>query len=377
MLLDLSFSTAATSDLCAGKRPALKQPGLKSFFVVRSPVTRSARLILGTMLLTLLFVGGCTNPASERASPQTQRALSILGNDALVIGAVHDLDGLEAFAMAVDTETSFFVEDRLNRILTELGIERDTESLSIYFSIGEVRSLESIAAVLFAPITEAMLEDLAERTPAMERVVDQRYNHAFSISRDEQQEAVFVSLIEEGLLLITPSKQALDQMHDRASLDADMSDSALPDADFTGPASHGQFWFATRATGSLSEIMDSLPVENSNREFALLTKAVAGAAVSLSLHETDSEGPAVTTTLFLNPRKDVTAKTLVDLVNGLVALGRLRGEEQPLLKELADKVKVSTVKNTARIAFRVSASDIRRLMKEGQLGQRSELRSPY
>jgi len=355
---------------------AISRPVKTSVFASRFAPSRFApSLLVSSLLLFAVAATGCSDTTFE-ASPETVRALTILGstdqgNSAQVVGSLRALDGVESVLEAIDARMATRTKDQLNEFLKQLGLDPDKESLSIYFSIGELSLHEMPQIVVFAPLTEARLESLIENRPSVDRISFHRSGNSYSFRDNRSDESIYFSLIEDELLLVAASQPELDIMHSRAhSAVEDLRESEEYPSDqlnkissLAAMASQGQFWIASE---SVQQIFQRFPVETSSREFELLTKAVAGAAISFELHEKGKDGPAVSVSLLLTPKDGVNAEDLVDLVAGIVAFGRVNAQEFPQYRALLDRIEVSEHTGVARIAIDISASDIGDLVHEAR-----------
>lgn len=332
---------------------------------------RLAPSILSSLLLSLFLffavtVTGCTDTTLE-VSPETVRALTILGgidqgNGPHVVGGLRALDGMEAFLAAIDTRMAARSQDQLYELLEHLGLDPATESVSIYFSIEDVRSYEMPGVVVFAPLTEARLDSLLENMPSAGHISFQRSGNSFSFRDTRSEKSIYFSLIEEQVLLVAASQSELDIMHARAHGAPDESSSEQQNkiSSLTIMASQGQFWIVSESVQSLVGLF---PYEAPIQEIELLTKAASGAALSIDIHENGADGPAMTLSLYLSPREGVDVDDLVDLAEGLVGLGRLQRKDLPEIGTVIDLLEISERNGTARIAIDISAFDIGTLLR--------------
>jgi hypothetical protein len=315
------------------------------------------------LLFVLALVSGCSEP-TQKAPPQTLRAIAILGNDASMMVGMQALDAVQSITNVVDRELNSGIADRLDSMLVEFGLDPASESISVYLSLPRLGLNQMPAAVVFAPLTQARMTDLSERFPTMERITDQAFGSTFSWSARENQPAVFISLIEDGLLLVAPDETTLLTMHGRAHREIDDNQNSI-ELEFPAASplidqvSQGQFWIASDA---VVDLLRKLPDVNSIPELDVLKKAVASAGISFRLEDSESDDPAVSVIAFMSPSTDVEIKDLVNLINGLIAIVRVQTESLPTVETVLDHVKVSHHSDVARIAFRLQASDIRSLL---------------
>lgn len=329
-----------------------------SFFSIGGTFKRaissfSSAAALSTVLAATILLTGCTEDIKP-PSDQTIQALTILGSDGDIFGGLYALESLNAFSTALDRETSLESQAEIQELLTKLGIDIDDESAAAYFSIGGGNSFEFGSAVVFAPITKEHLNKVARGSTIVERQSGDGHEHTMA------HEGLFISLIEDGLLLVASSNDRLEMMHARAhgTEKAPGENFATEISDLIIAASHSQFWVASE---SIQRILKEAPINSSVQEVQLLTKAVAGIAVAFNLDAEAGDSPELSGMILLSAREGIAPSDVADLVRGSIALGKVYVEETEEFITLLNLIEVTERGNIVQIAFRVSVSDIRSL----------------
>ena len=91
----------------------------------------SASALLLTLVSGSVLWSGCSSDA-EPASDQTIQAISILGSESGIMGAMHAFDGIEAFVDAVDRESSLQAREMLNDVLRRMDLNLEDAAIDAY-----------------------------------------------------------------------------------------------------------------------------------------------------------------------------------------------------------------------------------------------------
>lgn len=310
-----------------------------------------------TVAVTVAVISGCGTSAEE-ASPRTLEALSIVGGDVHVLGGMSALDGVDEFTSALDRETDLESNDQLRQILEEMGLNMEEAAVDIYFGLRDLDDSDFAGAVVYAPITEDHLEELSSHMPELQSAAGLGHDHStiFQEAPDaSSQQGLFLSLIEDGLVLVSSSESELEAMHSRAHSD---SPNYVGLSELVSTASNRQVWLATDHADKWTQAIPDLTDGDLPSEIVLLTKAVSGIALAADLDAASYDAPTMSGIVYLAPKEGVSAEDVKDLAEGLVAFVKLN-DEAGQWAELVDRIEISRAGDIVEIAFRVSTSDIR------------------
>ncbi len=217
--------------------------------------------------------------------------------------------------------------EEMNRIL-QLNMERDLKGFTVYNGSGGERD-DAIGVATFSAEVEKQAERLAREAPTFKKVVDGDFTYFSWIDQEEVRCAAILPSKGGAALrtvVITPDAASL---REAAAVVAGKSPSIAADSPLLSrrPAP-GSVIFASAI---------EFPRERGDDMARVLQQAQGG---TLDIGETNGE---IFGDLVVRAGKPQAAGDIAQVGNGLMALGRMMGAEDPETKRLADALSAITI----------------------------------
>jgi len=315
------------------------------------PIFRQGLLFL----IAPVLIAGCGPRHTPPSVPESVSAdLFILGDDASITGGVRISELFRSFVLELDRHIDMgekSVVEHSREILDRLGLDPETHDISFYVSMDVSDDDVVPSMVLRAPIPETLLEKLAKEIDEFSRVdgpsdlesiLDSEVPF-FSISEDST--SFFVAQSSELRLVASGSEDHLAEMLARSHTTSPETPAGL----FSMVGGADVWASATDIPSIVTELSpDNLPVEISR----ILTSIVeAGASLEI-------QDESALFSLYLKPKSEIEARDISDLVRGGIALLRMESEDQSLLLDFIERIRVSEYDGFSRVQFQISELDL-------------------
>lgn len=328
-----------------------------SFFCERTtsvlfPIRHRAVLFL---LAASVIVGCGPNYAPPTVPESVATDLFVLGADHSLTAGIRVSELYRSFVSRLDQwvdvgDRSF--SDRNREILEQLGLDPDTHDISFYASLDTDPREAVPAMILRAPLPPSILEKLAEKSNGFSRVDGTSDLNAtidsnvpwFSVS--ENSTAFFVARSSDVVLAASGSAEHLAQMLAR-------SDEAAVDSP-TGVflmVGGADVWMVA---SDISLILDALSPDDWPSEIHQIISSIVAAGGSIELGE-----ESVLLSLYLEPKDGIEARDIGDLVRGGIALLKMESEDDDLLIDFVERLRVSEYNGFSRVQIQISETDLK------------------
>ncbi|GMQ80921.1 MAG: hypothetical protein BMS9Abin05_0350 [Rhodothermia bacterium] len=318
---------------------------------MRLPILQRSLLFLTATVM----VAGCGPQQTPPAVPESVATdLFILGENATVTGGIRVSEIYRSFVAQLDRRIKVgekTIAERSREILEHLGLDPDTHDISFYGSLDVDHPKAVPAMILRAPLPQDALEKWAEHSDAFSRIDDTSDPSSaidsdvafFFVSKDST--AFFVARSSEARLVASGSAERLTEMLARSN--NTVSEAPAGVFSMVGGA---DVWAVASDVPSI--VAQLSPDELRDEIFRIFTSIVA-AGGSLELGE-----ESALFSLYLEPKDAIEAQDISDLVRGGIALLKMESEDQSLLLDFLERIRVSEYDGFSRVQIQISESDL-------------------
>lgn len=304
---------------------------------------------LGFALFTFT---GCDSSLFGGASSETDKALSIFDDSAVVVAHLDVQKGIESLEDLMGGESpESDMDAAMEQLATYLGINPREDVHHIYVSFSSLDSTSVGSLIAFIDFNQAEMVTKIESISELTRIESAEKADSYRFTEDED---VHFSLVDGSMILISNNSGQLERLVSRAN---GPESSGITD-DLLLQVEKLESWVIVRNIDLLLPAMDSLNVDGRLAQIVPTLKAIQSIGIGANTSGREIEG-----VLLIEPSAEVSAKDLANVFSGLRAAARVGLADVPELVEQIEEIDITTVKSLVKISFDAQEDEIKQLVQ--------------
>lgn len=301
---------------------------------------------------TLFTFTGCDSSLFGGASSETEKAMSIFDDSAVVLAHLDVQKGFESLEDLMGGETAESDMDAaMEQLATYLGINPREDVHHMYVSFSSLDSTGVGSMIAFIDFNQAEMVSKIESISELTRIESAGKADSYRFTEDED---VHFSLVDGSMILISNNSGQLERLVSRAN---GPESSSMTD-DLLLQVEKRESWVIIRNINLLLPALDSLNVEGRMAQIVPTLKAIQSIGIGANTTGREIEG-----VLLIEPSAEVSAKDLANVFSGLRAAARVTLGDAPELVEQMEKIDITTVKSLVKISLDVEEEEIKQLVQ--------------